>query len=242
MWRRYQLGIYSRYVREGEGWQSHLAASKRETLSFVSRHAPQSLTILGSGWLLDIPLDQLSKLCHKIVLVDRFHPRHAQTYARQFSNVELLQCDLTGGLERIRPHKKDWHAYARSISELKPPALPPTEAVVSLNLMSQLVMPILERYATKMPPDILADSAVALETSHLTLLSRYPHWLLITDTEERHSLLANGATLPNVKTVLSPLPPLMNQRSWEWQFDTKGYYQSGHKVTLHVESGEGPST
>lgn len=237
-WRRYQLGIYARYAREGEGWQSHLTNSKKNILDFVSRHSPHSLTILGSGWLLDVPLREIAERCDKIVLVDRLHPRQAQSTARQFGNLELLQCDLTGGLELINLQKNNWEAFSHAISELKTPSLPSTEAAVSLNLMSQLSIPLQERYATQIPNDIYKAAAASLEASHLALLNRYSRCLLITDTEERHALLANGMPLPNVKTLVSPLPQLENQCSWEWHFDTKGFYQIGHRVTLHVESGE----
>lgn len=237
-WRRYQLGIYARYAREGDGWQSHIVHSKERILDFVSRHTLRSLTILGSGWLLDVPLRELAERCNKIVLVDRFHPRQAQSTAQQFDNVELIQCDVTGGLALLKPRKKNWDAYALAVNALAPPMLPPTDAVVSLNLLSQLAMPIQERYDGAIPPNIYSAAAASLEASHLALLARYPRWLLITDTEERHALLANGTPLPSVKTVETPLPPLQNPCSWEWQFDTKGYYEAGHRVTLHVESGE----
>lgn len=238
VWRRYQLGIYARYTRESSGWQSHLSNSKARILSFVSRYKPRSITILGSGWLLDVPIDELSKHCDRIILIDCFHPRQAQATARRFNNVELLHCDVTGGLERIKPNKKDWESYTARVGKLELPELPLTEAAVSLNLMSQLALPIQERYAAKIPFEAYRAAAASLEASHLALLNRFPHWLLITDTEERHSQLSNGATLPSIQTIVAPLPPLQHTQNWEWEFDTKGFYQSGHRVTLQVESGE----
>lgn len=239
LWRRYQLGIYNRYLCEEGGWEYHLRCSRQRVLEFTERNSLQSLTILGSGWLLDVPLDELVSACQRVILIDRYHPRQSVDFTRRYGNVELLEFDVTGGLEWVVPSRNNWQAYLERIKNLKPPTLPSTNGVVSLNLLSQLAMPIQEHYANRIPEAVYAEAATMLENQHAALLSRYAHWMLITDTEERHCLISSGSKLPSVKTVISELPPLQNRKSWEWAFDSKGRYAAAHRVELHVESGEG---
>ena len=127
------------------------------------------------------------------------------------------------------------------VKKLQVPHLPASGGIVSLNLMSQLTMPLQERFPSYASQNAFIAASAALEATHIKLLSRYPFWLLITDTEERHSPLASASpTLRTVKTLVTSLPPMQNQQSWEWDFDSLGYYAPGQRVSLHVESGEGP--
>ena len=240
LWRRYQLGIYSRYSREGYAWENHLLRSKQRVLDFITRHSLRSITILGSGWLLDVPLCEMAPLCERIYLVDRYHPKQSVKNAQQFRNVELIECDVTGGLDLMPSRLDSPNSGVEYVKKLQVPHLPTSEGIVSLNLMSQLTMPLQERFPSYASQNAFIAASAALEATHIKLLSRYPCWLLITDTEERHSPLASASpTLRTVKTLVTSLPPMQNQQSWEWDFDTLGYYAPGQRVSLHVESGEG---
>lgn len=239
LWRRYQLGIYNRYARESEGWQSHLERSKQRIIDFTERHSLQTITILGSGWLLDVPLGELTAMCKHVTLIDRYHPRQAAELAHQYKNVEILKCDITNGLESLKLKNNNWEQYVQQVKALQIPSIPTTEGVVSLNLLSQLAMPIQELYADSMPKAAYIEAISALEEMHLELLAHYKNWLLITDTEEHPTLIANGQKVSPIKTVLTPLPSMSNRESWKWTFDTCGNYLPNHRVELHVESGEG---
>src|SRR5210317_1415141 len=76
-----QQGIIDRYLRERGGWDSHLLKCREYILDKVNKLAISDITILGSGWLLDVPLEELSGLCNKITLIDIHHPRQVRKRA-----------------------------------------------------------------------------------------------------------------------------------------------------------------
>ena len=69
-----QKGIMNRYLNQQGGWDSHLDNSKR----FIERSAflknKRSVAVLGSGWLLDVPIDYIAQEFGEVYLVDIAHP------------------------------------------------------------------------------------------------------------------------------------------------------------------------
>ena len=56
-----QNGIINRYLREKEAWQAHLSNTRDFIINSSMNKDNSKAVILGSGWLLDIPVDELSK-------------------------------------------------------------------------------------------------------------------------------------------------------------------------------------
>ena len=56
-----QQGILTRYLHEQSSWNEHLTNTKNFILEAVSSRHLESIAILGSGWLLDIPVMELAR-------------------------------------------------------------------------------------------------------------------------------------------------------------------------------------
>ena len=52
--------------------------------------------VYGSGLLLDIPLDTLSRAFARVTLIDAVHLRSTRRLARQFTNVPCAETDRPG--------------------------------------------------------------------------------------------------------------------------------------------------
>ncbi len=102
------------------------------------------MAVLGSGWLLDVPLEHLAARCRKIYLVDIHHPPQVRKRTERIDSVELVEADLTGGaISQFWKLAKDrdpgqLEALTESILLEAPlPGLHP-DMIISVNLLNQL--------------------------------------------------------------------------------------------------------
>ncbi len=139
----------SRYERNRTAWQPHLEQTRQAILSAAAENRNRSkVVILGSGLLLDVPLNELSSMFHEVVLLDIVFLPEVYKRVRQYGNVRLVQHDVTNMAqklyENIRSGQTELPNAAPSLAEIDET----TGLVVSLNLLSQLwVMP--RTYALK---------------------------------------------------------------------------------------------
>lgn len=117
-----QAAIRSRYHRHAMEWGTHLAIC-REIVRLSAESCPlkRSAVVLGSGLLLDVPVDDLCRLFNKVVLIDLHHPSEARAARKRHPNLELRHADVTG--------PGFWESLGDDVDFL-----------VSLNLAAQLVL------------------------------------------------------------------------------------------------------
>ena len=85
-----QEGIMNRYLREKDHWDLHLNRTKKFILDSFIKKERRSVAVLGSGWLLDLPLNELVNRFEKILLVDINHPAQIRNKVRSYNNVEVV--------------------------------------------------------------------------------------------------------------------------------------------------------
>jgi len=54
-----QEGIMNRYLRESSQWKEHLEHTRKFIRESFAQTEAETVAVLGSGWLLDVPLDHL---------------------------------------------------------------------------------------------------------------------------------------------------------------------------------------
>ena len=72
---RDQDGVMNRYLSERGNWNEHLDLTKDFIAQSFIQKELDTVAILGSGWLLDVPLEKLIPRFKHIYLVDIWHPR-----------------------------------------------------------------------------------------------------------------------------------------------------------------------
>lgn len=131
------IAIRERHSRQKKSWQPHLDRSRE----FILKSAAQcresgTVVILGSGSLLDVPLEQLASSFEQVYLVDIIHLPKVRKQIRHHPNVQLIEADLTCLGELLLDKSTDSPPPFP-----KAPVLPiqgKVDLVVSLNLLSQL--------------------------------------------------------------------------------------------------------
>jgi hypothetical protein len=228
----YQQGLIYRHLGQNDGWNSHLANCRNYILETVGKIKPGKVTVLGSGWLLDLPLKELLEAGINVSLVDIVHPPEAYDQTASLEGVELIEDDATGGVVQEVWEKAGKLPFYRKLSSLDDIVVPVYEPkgdpglVISLNILSQLdVLPVeFLKKRSKAGEEEILRFRKTIQENHLRFLSRY-NSILITDISEIFTDSANKTA--EVPTVLASLPSAGNREEWTWDFDLRksDYYE-----------------
>ncbi len=233
-------GLIDRYIQVNGSWEDHLQHTRNFILKAVSGKNINNLAVLGSGWCLDLPLDELAGLVGRIQLYDLVHPPQLLHRLRRYNNVDAFAADVTGGAvirayKSVREFRK--HGKKDSPEEIcneifKMPISP--DYTISLNIYSQLGELItgylkLHMHSTREEIDRITNH---LQQKHLQLLAP-GRSCLITDIREYNFDQDDRVSETN-DVIRFPLPLSANAKTWEWQFDPEGEYRPGKKTVLEV--------
>jgi hypothetical protein len=235
-----QEGIFERYLQEHEGWKDHLEKSRSFILECVRKHMPQSVIIMGSGWLLDVPLKELVAECEQLYLADIWHPRQVRAMVQKYSNCRLINTDLTGGAVNqiytlVKSYRKTGKKESLDTVTFVRPDLPAGNIyLVSLNILNQLdiiLVDYLKRFI-KYSNDEISHFRKRIQENHLSLL-KPGHSCLIADQEEIVKDYKNQVVFTK-KPIYAQLPEGKKRLEWKWYFDRGGAFNKGNMTEFNV--------
>lgn len=239
-----QEGIMNRYLRESSQWKNHLERTRSFISTSFAQTEAETVAVLGSGWLLDVPLDHLLERFRRVYLVDIHHPIQIRKLTEGMSQVELIEADLTGGaIERIWQYSHENHISTQNEPVLDHiPFDPPldhiqADAYISVNLLNQLDI-ILCDYLLKQKPfqqEALTPFRTAIQTFHLDWISKKPACLVSDILEE---VVDKNGVLSSKALLYTHLPEGMREDRWWWDFDTMGTYHPGSRTRMEVQAIE----
>lgn len=215
-------------------WQEHLSHSKSFILEFLQKSSSKRLTILGSGHLLEIPIQEILQQGIQVTLVDLVHPRHVRALARRYpQQVQLIEKDLSSVLSSLQPKMKASELLQISWDSLPGWDLPKTEAVVSANLLSQI--PLIISESIKMTSQEYEDFARKIRDLHIQrMLEIAPKAALFADFET-HYVDRQGKRLDK-ETYEVNLRDLRKTQEWLWEISPYGEASPHYRVDMHVRA------
>lgn len=239
---RDQEGIMNRYLRESSNWQNHLQNTRNFISASFAGTRAGSVAVLGSGWLLDVPLDDLVRRFGKIYLVDINHPVQIRKKTSGLSQVELIEADLTGGaIEKVWQYAQEKKTGSPGRPEsfhLDPPLDHiRADAYISVNLLNQLDI-LLCDYLIKQKhfqQDELSSFRSAIQAFHLNWISKKPG-VLVSDVRE--VVEDKQGRIESKALLYTDLPAGIRRDSWWWEFDTMGTYHSESRTRMEVQAVE----
>jgi hypothetical protein len=180
------ISLLSREKRCKKTWATHRSSCKQFINAELknARHY-NSVLVLGSGPLHEIPIEVLSKTFKRVVLVDIVHLKSTKKSIKYLSNVEFVEHDITEIEEALRVKK-----------ELKKKV--PTEfldqdwgLVLSVNVMSQLPLHldsyINKKLKNRFPKEQIDNFLNDVTRNHLSYLQSFKtNVILITDTQTHY--------------------------------------------------------
>ncbi len=230
-----QKGIMNRYQRERNNWALHTEQTRQFILRCAENKKKNKVIVLGSGWLLDVPIEELAKIFKEVILIDVIHPPEIIKKISVYQNVKHYEFDITGYAQWVSEYKNE-----QQLAEMKQDRsfieflkTMDCDFFISVNILNQLdilfVDFLKENWVLK-EKDLL-DFSRKIQSEHLKLL---PHGksCLVTDVQENNYI--NDKLVRSNPLVHVQLPASQTQERWQWIFDTKKMYYNFDKTILDV--------
>jgi hypothetical protein len=228
----YQRGLIYHHLDEEGSWNTHLNSCRNFILKSLDYHKPSVVTVLGSGWLLDLPLKEIADRVSKINLVDIVHPPEVKSQVFELKNVVLMEEDISGGLIAEvwnKAGRRNFFNKLQSLDEIKITGYQPqyeTGMLISLNIFTQLEsLPVeLLRKKTIADEESFLRFRKAIQQNHLSFLKNHES-VLISDLSE--VITENSGRVREINSVLVDLPEGKLKEEWTWYFDLRNsdYYR-----------------
>lgn len=224
-----QEGIMQRYINEEGQWNSHLENSQNFIKKVVKAVGAESVAVLGSGWLLDVPIDYLNDCCTKIYLYDIRHPSQIVNRFKKNKKIEFVNMDITGGIIQyiFEQIKNKQFTQISNFPEAGFKPIEPIDLTISLNILNQLDILIVE-YLRKFPKVTSEDILTLRKKVQLTHIKSLltDKSCLISDYEEE-LYDRTGSLVRTSSLIFDSLPEGKKSEEWIWKFDNRmSYYQN----------------
>jgi hypothetical protein len=223
----YQNGLIYHHLNQEGGWENHQNNCRKLILKALDLYKPSKVTVLGSGWLLDLPFAELVERTEKVCLVDIIHPPDVISQVKQLGNVELFEQDVTGGLIEEVWQKTRRYSFLRKLRSLSniniPKYIPDSDPgmLVSLNILTQLEsLPAdFMRKRSKISVEEFTRFRAEVQKNHISFLSGY-NYVMVTDIAE--VITGKSGDIKTITTLLTGLPDGKVKEEWTWNFDKAG--------------------
>ena len=223
----YQNGLIYRHLNQNGGWDHHQELCRGFIIKALDYFKPEKVTVLGSGWLLDLPFTEIVERTEKVCLIDIIHPPDVITQSVNLKNVELIEQDITGGL--IEELWQDRNKYSffnrvRSIKKYTIPEYKPADdpgMVISLNILTQLEAMLIRflKRRSGINEEEFNQFRAEIQKNHIDFLNKHES-VLITDYSE--VITDKSGNVKSVPTLLTELPQSHLREEWIWDFDQTG--------------------
>ena len=234
-----QKGILRRYLREEDGWSDHLNKAGSFIKDVLQSNDFDHIVVLGSGWLLDFPIESILRSVKRISLVDVHIPPQIRRKSENLNGVEFIEADITGGfIGSVYKQLKQGRAGFTIPDDIEIPRIVPEKGklVLSLNILNQLDILLVDYIRKKVDCDeeLIMKFRRVLQESHVNMLQEHP-FILMTDYME---ILINshGKVLEEKELIFTRIPSGELVREWEWQFDSKRLYNSHANTNMKVKA------
>ena len=237
-----QKGIINRYIAEGNAWHSHIEHTKNFIIKAAKNKSKAKVIVLGSGWLLDVPMDFLLNEFARVQLVDIIHPSQILHKYKTHTKVKFIEMDVTGGaINQIYNWVKDYNRHGENTQIEDVTGKPvnwnnKADFVISLNILNQLDILLLD-YVKKYKILTIGEENTLrqiIQTNHLRSLPENKS-CLITDYKE-NGYDASEALSHEKELIYTEFPKANYEEEWTWDFDLRKKYNAGKKTLFKVKA------
>jgi hypothetical protein len=236
-YRNDQQGIMRRYLRESKQWDEHLKQTQRFILNCLGGKTFKKIAVLGSGWLLDVPVAELLNHVQELHLFDAVHPKQVVHKYKSNKKLVFVKKDLSFGLIQEAVHCKNSNEFIGVLKALNPDLLLNNyDLVISVNLLNQLDNLLIEFLRSRFSLSREQEEQIRqiVQDNHIKSLPKGKS-CLISDWIELFEDLAGGEVKEKA-LIYSKLLETENYQSWDWIFDTHQMYRAKTKTTFKVRA------
>lgn len=237
----YQNGLIYNHLNQEGGWDSHLDCCRKFINRALEYYKPEKVTVLGSGWLLELPLAEMLEQTSRVYLVDIIHPPEVLKQAGELENVVLVEQDISGGLiEEIWNNTKGFSLFMKrkSLEGITIPEFIPDfdpGLVISLNILTQIESQLLIRIKKRLAisEEELFCFRKGIQDKHIDFLRKHRS-VIITDYEE--VVTKRSGEITTIQTLFAEIPQGKFKEEWTWDFDLKGLENYNSRSVIKVVS------
>ncbi len=236
-YRNDQYGIIQRYLNEGTNWHEHLENTKNYILNSLPNKHLKSIAILGSGWLLDVPVDAILKKTDKLILFDICHPKQILNKYKNNKQIVFIKTDLTNNLIKYAKKSKSFNEFLQIFETTKPiDFLNNYSYVVSLNLLNQLDILLCDYLKKKfiVKDEELIGIRKKIQALHLKSLPLTKSCLITDYLEINYTNTINDNNKKTKNLIYADFNNTSNKQEWLWIFDTRKTYLHKLNTTFKV--------
>jgi len=234
-----QSGIIRRYYREREHWDTHLTNTRQFVLEAMQGKNCKSAAVLGSGWLLDVPVDEMSRYFEKLYLFDIRHPATVKKQFKHLGNIVLHICDISCFARPVYQYAKQYRNCKKRppISEIHPQTildLNGFDFVFSCNILNQLDILLID-YLSQFFELCYEETVVfrsIVQQLHIDMLPGNRS-CMVADYEEI-TFSPEGKEISRKTSIYHPIVQCQDARRWTWKFDTKMTYCKDKMIFFEV--------
>ena len=238
---KHLIALEFRAKRCADAWASH----QRRCRNFIVKGAElcekQNLAVVvGSGLLLEVPINALSERFDRVILVDIFHMPQVRREAKRFFNVKLLTGDVTGIFAAMKEHRPPGPN-----SPAPPPRLPnlkDADLIVSCNCLTQLAGPFNDHFEkTRGFSDLDSDKvAYHVMENHAKALANEAGGVAVLITDHERFAMQGDKVVSRtdlLKAYRLPASSVMgHNEEWEWLIAPHPEEHPSHDY-VHTVSG-----
>ena len=228
-------GIRQRWNEWRAHWKPHCDRTRAVILQAMARcKQRRKAVILGSGWLHDVPAQELCDAFGRVVFVDLLHPWSVRWRARQWRNAAFVADDISGVALGA------WQAVEQRGTPL--PVSRPSlflddaevDLVASVNLLSQLpCMPAWYLRQHRHPEGQIEPFCRQVVEAHLDWLRRLPGVVCLVGDIEAETRTMAGQTVSRRGTLHGAALPWDGEH-WEWRIIPRRDRHPHDAEVLHV--------
>ena len=219
------IALRARYRRNKVAWKNHIEACHNFVIKVAEMTKNKNRAIvLGSGLLIETPIDYLANRFHEVILVDAIHGLPERWKVRQYQNVTMIEADITGLINTNTINiRKDFDITQMSKN---------FDLAISSNVLSQLPLFLHnslnstllsnEDAATERQVIVSHISNIRMMADRYCLISDYEHYIIDDELRAEHVDLFCGVMLP---------PP---SETWTWSIALRPEVFRNKDVYSHV--------
>lgn len=235
----YQYGFIHSHIHQDGGWTTHQEKCRNLILRAMDLYKPRRVTVLGSGWLLELPLVEMLEKTDEIVLVDIVHPPDVYRQTEGIKKITLVEDDVSGGLiEEVwkKAGKRTFLNRLTSLEQIIIPDYKPIQdpgLVLSLNLLTQLeYLPLkLLKSKSRANEEEYGRFREEVQKSHIRFLLKHQS-VLITDIKAVYTDVKGN--ISEKETAFVEMPQGRISEEWIWDFDLKYSDYNRKKSVLKI--------
>ena len=234
-----QSGIMRRFQREKEQWEAHLQNTREFVQKAMQGKEQQSAAVLGSGWLLDVPVEEMSRYFKKLYLYDIRHPAVVKKQISSLDHVEFKICDISCFARPVYQYVKHYRNSKErpSISTIQPVNtldLSGFDFVFSCNILNQLDILLIDYLMRffELNHEEITTFRSNIQQYHIDMLPQNRS-CIVADYEEI-TCTPDDKEISHKTSVYHPITHHPDAKHWIWEFDTKMTYYEDRKTFFNV--------